>query len=514
MALMFPAMCLLGLLLFPLYGMWLWHEAPAGLFEPEPVYMDRVWPLVGRTLGLSVVVVGASLALGTLLAWAEVRIRYAGHKVWALLSLLPLAVPSYLLAKILREQMAPEGVLGSLLGQEEAFTGFWPAALCLTLTCTPYVHLLVAASLQRCPLGEEEAARSLGASSWRVLWTVLAPRLRPTWGFASVLVGLYVVSDFGAVAVLDCEVLTWRLYQAHSAQEAVLLGSSLIGLVVPLLVLVRLIHGHTEDERALSLRQPERRRSKLGMGTSVGLAHALMIGVGVLIPTCTMLVWVGQGLERGLDFADVLQPAGTSIYIAAVGAALTVGGALLLAVAGARLRGMPAMLADNAVYIASALPGILVAVGLLQLFLNLRLDAPTVDWASLRDAGVFLFAGLIMRFMSQGYAALKPTLLRLDQSQIESARSLGASAFMRFRTVILPHVTPSLLAAYVLLFLSIAKELPITLMLIPPGESTLAYAIFDANNEGIEQNIGLAGLTLLAIAFTLQLGLNRWRRHV
>ena len=510
----FPALCLLGLLFLPIYGMWLWLEAPVGLFEPEPVYMDRIWPLVGRTLALSIVVVVCSLAIGTLLAWAETRMKYRGRRLLAMLSLLPLAVPSYLLAKILREQMAPGGGIGEVLGTEQAFTGFWPAVLCLTVTCTPYVHLLVAAALQRCPVGEEEAARSLGASPWRVLKTVIAPRLRPTWGFSAVLVGLYVVSDFGAVAVLNCEVLTWRLYQAHSAQEAVLLGGSLIAMVLPLLVLVRLLHGGVNDERALSHRESTLREMSGGERIGVGFAHSLMVGVGVLIPTVTMIHWVGQGVTYDLEFVDVLDPATTSVYIAAIGAALTVCAALLLAAAGARLRGALGSLADNAIYVTSALPGILVAIGLLQLVNNLRIDVPTVDWAGLRDAGLFIFTGFVMRFMAQGYAALKPAFLRLDQSQLESARSLGAGPLRRFFTVTLPQIRPSLLAAYVLLFLSIAKELPITLMLIPPGESTLAYTIFDSNNEGIEQDIGLAGLTLLLIAFTLQVGLNRWRKHV
>ena len=509
-----PSLGLLGLLLLPLLGMWLWLEAPSGLFDPEPVHMDRIWPLVGRTLGLSVVVVILSLALGTFLAWAETRVNTRGRRLWAMLCLLPLAVPSYLLAKILREQMAPEGTLGHLFGTEGAFTGFWPATLCLTVTCTPYVHLLVAAALERCPQGEEEAARSLGASQWRVIKTVVAPRLRPTWGFASVLVGLYVVSDFGAVAVLNCEVLTWRLYQAHSAQEAVLLGGSLIGMVLPLLVLVRLLHGGLHDERSLIGRAPTLRPARGQVMLGLAGARLLMVGVGVAIPTLTMLHWVGQGLSNNLEFADVLEPASTSVTIAAAGAGLTLCASVVLAAAGARLRGVWGGLADNAIYLTSALPGILVAIGLLQLVLNLRMELSSVDWSAIRDAGVFLFVGFAMRFMSQGYAALKPAFMRLDQSQLESARSLGAGALKRFWTVTLPQIRPSLLAAYVLLFLSIAKELPITLMLIPPGDSTLAYAIFDANNEGVEQDIGLAGLTLLVVAMTLQVGLNRWRKHV
>jgi iron(III) transport system permease protein len=132
----------------------------------------------------------------------------------------------------------------------------------------------------------------------------------------------------------------------------------------------------------------------------------------------------------------------------------------------------------------------------------------------LETAGVFLLAGYTMRFLSQGYAAIKPSILRLDVTQIEAARSLGATPWRGFKSITLPTIRPSMLAAYALVFLSIAKELPITLMLIPLGHTTLAYRIFDGQQEASLPDVGLAGMTLLAIAFTLQILLNRWRRHV
>ena len=236
--------------------------------------------------------------------------------------------------------MAPAGLLGHALGRDTAFVGFWPAALCLVITCTPYVHLLVAAALRRCPAGEEEAARSLGASAFRVWWLVLAPRLRPTWAFSAVLVGLYVVSDFGAVAVLNCEVLTWRLYQAHSAQEAVLLGGSLIGLVIPLLVLVRLLHGDTEGERSLVQRVSNPKIARGGVLAGTWSLHVLVVGVGVILPVVTMAQWVSQGLQYDQEFMDVIAPAWTSIQIAAFGAGFTLLIALLLASMGSQLKGM------------------------------------------------------------------------------------------------------------------------------------------------------------------------------
>ena len=90
---------LLAMVLLPLYGMWLWYHAPVGLFAPEPVHMNRIWPLVYRTLGLSAVVVSGCLFLGTFFAWAETRLTYFGRGWLAVLVLLPSGCPKLSLGK-------------------------------------------------------------------------------------------------------------------------------------------------------------------------------------------------------------------------------------------------------------------------------------------------------------------------------------------------------------------------------------------------------------------------------
>ena len=153
-----PAVCVAVLVVLPLFGLWLTYLAPPGLIVPPPLSMDRVWPLLGRTLLLAASVSSISLLVGSWLAWVEVRAEFPGRALGSLMSLLPLAVPSYLLATIVREQMAPASSLGALFGFGGQFTGFWPAVLVLSVACTPYVHLLAAATLRRCPSSEAEAA--------------------------------------------------------------------------------------------------------------------------------------------------------------------------------------------------------------------------------------------------------------------------------------------------------------------------------------------------------------------
>ena len=107
-----PAVAVVLLGVLPLVGLWLTYLAPPGLIIPPPLSMDRVWPLLGRTLALAGAVSLVTLCVGSWLAWVEVRCDFRGRRLLSALSLLPLAVPSYLLATITREQMAPASVLG------------------------------------------------------------------------------------------------------------------------------------------------------------------------------------------------------------------------------------------------------------------------------------------------------------------------------------------------------------------------------------------------------------------
>lgn len=505
----------------PILGLFFAYSHPPGLVEPPPLRWTRVLLLVGKTLALAGFVSFFSLILGTFLGILQGRASYPGRRLLSLLSLLPLAVPSYLLAAIVRESMAPQGALGEWLGTEGIFSGFWPAVFVLTLSCTPYVHLLVSSAMSTFAAGEDEAARSLGAPFWRRFTQLLIPRLRPTWAYSLVLIALYVVSDFGAVAVLDCEVLTWELYQARGAQDAIVLGFAMMACVIPLLAVVRFLGGNQAPERGLGQSRGETRIPlRRGMrGLAYG-GHAFLIGFGVVLPVVTLISWVWAGVANHVTFAPLTEPLVATALFTTVGAFVTLVVAFFPAWLVVRYAS-PKMgkFLENGTYFTSALPGILLAFGLLHLILGLRRSVPievggTPVWDGLETVGVFLVLGYVMRFLAEGYAALKPSILALDLRQEESAKSLGASSWRRLTQVTLPLLFPGVAAAFLLLFVSIAKELPVTLMLTPTGVQTLAYRVFDAQQEASFPDVGVAGLILLVLAVSMQGILMRRRRHV
>ncbi len=507
------------MVMLPVAGMLMSATQPPGLVEPPPLTLDRLVPLVVRTLALAASVSVLSLSLGTWLAWVAVKSSYRFSGILAQLGILPLVIPSYLIAAILREELAPQGFWGSLLGVEDAFMGFGASVLVLTLSCTPYVQLLVTAGLKSLPVSEDEAARSLGASSWVRFRRLAAPRLRPTWAFSLALVALYVVSDFGAVAVLDCEVLTWELYKARGARDAYRIALGIVVCIIPLLAAVRLLQGRAEPGKHQGAARAPSAPPKLpGLSrVTAYLAHGFVVGLGVIIPVSTMVRWVLAGLEHDAGFASIEGPLLTTVVYATLGAALVLAASILPAAFTSRTPSRGAWV-EHGAYLTSSVPGVLLAFGMLHLILFLEREAPialgdTSLWSWLEGGSVFLFIGYIMRFLSQGYAATKPAILQVDTRLVDAARSLGAGTLRRLRHVWAPSMAPGLLAAYVLLFVAVAKELPVTLMLIPAGQQTLAYRVFDAQSEASLPDVGLAGLLLVAVVVLIQVALSRWRRY-
>ena len=505
----------------PAIGMIFAYLQPPGLIEPPPIQLSRVWPLVGRTFALATLVSVLSLCLGTMLGYAQARVNYLGRVPLSILSILPLAIPSYLIAAIVRESFAPNNVIGRLLGTTEAFTGFWPSVLVLTIACTPYVQILVAAALTQYIGSEEEAARSLGASPWRRFVSLHVPRLRPTWSFALVLVALYVISDFGAVAILDCRVLTWELYQARGARDAVVLGFAIMGCVIPLLVAIRLLAGREGPRRHLGRARPQlRERWSIPSLTGIYTIHVGVIFLGIALPVGTLIQWVWSGWTHGVTFAPLSAPTFTTFVFTLCGAMITLCCALLPAWVVARKPGRTlGAWMEHGTYLTSAVPGILLAYGMLHLLLGAKRTLPfniqgESVWGWIEGAGIVLMLGYMMRFLAEGYAALKPAVLSLDIRQEESAKMLGAGPMRRWWKVTLPLLAPGFGAAYLLLFLSIAKELPVTLMLTPTGYQTLAYRVFDAQREASLYDVGAAGLVLLLLAFTMQFLIRRGQKVV
>ena len=474
-----------------------------------------VWVLLARSVALAVAVSISSVVCGGWLAWVEHRTQVP--RWWALLTLLPLAMPSYIVAATLRSALSPGGWIGSALGLPQ-MTGFGVAVIVLTVITAPLSQLIIGAALQNTSPAEEEAARTLGASPQRVFRTVTLPRLRPAIGFSGLLALLYTISDFGAVAVLDVPVLTWRLYLAVENQDvarAAILGGATLLATLPLFLATRWMRGSLVHSGVANRRENIRKQLMPNERFLTGVVVLLVIGVGVLIPISTMGGWVVDGVRRGLPFVNPIRAIIDTTGAALAGALLTVLLATLPAwavVSRQRQQRAGGWLEDG-VYLTSALPGVLLALGLMLAALLFSPFFGPNTYRMLLASGALLMIGYATRYVAEVFAPLRVAFQGLDQRQIESARVLGASASRRFKTVVLPSIAPGVAVAFVIGFNAIVKELPVTLLLgSATGLRTLSFRIWDRYNESLWHDAGVAGLLLVVLAFASAVLTVRWRQ--
>lgn len=489
------------LVLTPLAGLlWGLVSPPPDPFGGEPpdlatlLARSRALELLATSALLGVMVSTGATVVGGWLAWAEHRLVYPGRPALAIASLLPLAMPSYIVAACVASGVGPRAA------------GLPLATLVLVVVCAPLVQILVGTALARGSAAEEEAARLLGASPRRVFTAVVLPRMRPALALGAVISLLYAVSDFGAVAVLDCPVLTWRLYDAVRGQqlaEATLLGLALLGVTVPLFVVTRWVRGRGIAAGVANPRLPARLApGPAALGLTYAL-HALVIGLGGLVPVVTLTGWVIEGARRGEPFAALWTPLADTALLSATGAVLICGLALAPAWVAGRERRAIAAPVEHATLLTSALPGVLLALGLVLAALGVARATGNgrALYAALTGSGVLLMAGYAVRFLAEGYAALGPAVLAMDRRQEESARVLGATAARWLARIGLPALAPGIGAAILLLALAILKELPVTLLLGgSTGRSTLAFRVWDRYGEALWHDAGAAGLLLVALS--------------
>jgi len=209
---MLPAAAPLGVLAYGLVS---------GVVTTVPI--GRLLELAANTGALGAAVTSTSLLIGGASAWLVSRTDLPGKKLATVLVLTPFAVPSFVGALALLGATGADGILSTAWawmggGVIRYPSGFWAAWLVLTLISVPLVHLAVAPAVRSINPTLEEAARGLGAGRLKVFWAVTLPQLRSSLTAGALLVGLYTLSDFGAVSLLRYDTFTRAIYLEYAGR--------------------------------------------------------------------------------------------------------------------------------------------------------------------------------------------------------------------------------------------------------------------------------------------------------
>ncbi len=463
--------------------------------------------IIGRSLLLVVAVSISACLIAVPAAWLTVRSDLKARRLWTVLLTVPLVIPSYVGAFALIGALGQQGILQRWLqplGVERlpSIYGFWGAWLALTLFAYPYVFLSTRAGLRGIDPALEEASYTLGRSRLETFWWITLRQALPSISAGALLVALYTLSDFGAVAMMQYNVFTRVIYLRLSLDLdlAALLSVVLVLLTALLLGVVTLIErgrGRTFSRRAHYRPRPVR----LGRWQPLALAFcALVVTLALVMPVAVMTYWLVNGLQQGETLRDVSAPLQRSLRASALAALVC--GVVALPFVWLQVRApspLTHLLARSA-YLGYALPG--VVVGLAFVFLGARylgdLNA-LFGLDSYRSLGLLVLAYSV-RFLSQALGPARASLLQVNPHLEEVAQTLGRGYLTVLRTVTLPLMRSGLVAGVALVFLTTMKELPITLLLAPTGYATLATRIWSASNEAFYARAAAPALILVLIS--------------
>lgn len=481
--------------------------------------LEYVLPEAARNTGLLLLgVCSISLLLGVSCAWIVTAYTFPGRRVLAWALLLPLAMPSYIIAFAYSDLLHPIGpiqtALRAMLGYESPRQWRLPdirslsgAAVLLGLVLYPYVYLSARAAFLTQSRHLMEAARMLGHGSWGVFGRIVLPLARPALVVGLSLVLLETLNDIGASEFLGVHTLTVSIYTTWVTRSD-LAGASQIALSMLLLVLlcIGLEQSGRSRLRFASVRGQHRMQPLRLRGTAAWAALLLVslpVALGFVAPAAYL---VQQALQR-MAHAGLVSQALLASLRNTFGLAVAVTLCALLAgllVAWASRQGMRSTQAPRwPVRLASlgyAIPGTVLAIGLLPPALKLDglvADSLGLPGLPLMTAGVWLLLGSTLRFVAIAANSVQAGLLRQPSTLEQAARLLGEGPSGVLRRVHLPLLRPALASSAMLVFVDAMKELPATLLLRPPNFETLSTLLYAEAARGTYEDGAIAALAIV-----------------
>jgi iron(III) transport system permease protein len=486
----FVGLGIAGLLTFPLA--YVFYSALTGdLSQAGNLWNTRLPELLTNTLSLALGVSLTTLTLGVSTAWVITRYRFWGRGFWDWGFVLPLAIPSFVLAYVYTYLLDTAGPVEQTLQwlthtevripSPYSFTG---ALVVMTLNTFPYVYLLARAAFQNFNLSFEEAAHATGATRWETFFRVSLPLIRPALVASMFLVVLYVVSDFGAVSLLRFQTFTYAIYQQITGrfdyQSAALLSLLLVSFALVFVFAERWFRKQSRFYQTSGrVRTATPKPCSLAQALAINLLFLLIFVSAFGLPVFLLAQWTFSAWMQGDVGTSFGTYIGNSVFLSAAAATAALILGTPLAYLASRFPSKLHMSCLQGAYIGYVLPGPVAALALLMLFSTMI--------PILYGTVLVLIVAYLIHYLPAGLQAMESALQQVNPNLEEAARNLGAKGIRTFTKITLPLVRKGFSAAWLLMFLLCMKELPATLLLRPVGFDTLAVRIWLEASEELYQ---------------------------
>jgi iron(III) transport system permease protein len=488
------------------------------------VLPEYIW----NTLQLVLLVAIGVVLFGVTTAWLVSAYRFPGQRAleWALV--LPLAMPAYVMAYAYTDWLQAAGPVQSLFRE---LTGlkvreYWfpeirslpGAAAMLTFALYPYVYLLARTAFLEQSRTTMEAARLAGYGDWGRFLRVALPLARTGIVAGAALALMEALADFGTVSYFAVNTFTAGIYRAWlSLGDPVAAAQLATCLLVFVLLMLSLERGHRGGARYAAKRIPMPPHPLKGAAAAAAsIVCAVPVTFGVVMPA-VLLVKLAVADSEAQFGARLYGLVLNTFTLAGVAALVAVAVALLLAYAGRTVKHPLVHIANRFAVLGYALPGAVIAVGIL-LPLG-KLDNILAAWVQeqlgvktgllLTGSMVALIYAYVVRFLAVAFQTAEAGLTRVTLSMDDAARSLGYSPAHTLWRVHVPIISGSLATAALLVFVDVMKELPATFAMRPFNFDTLAVEAYNLAKDERIAEAAVPSLVMVAIALVPLVFLSR-----
>jgi iron(III) transport system permease protein len=493
----------------------------------------RNYVALWNSLWVSVAATLLATVIGTLAAFVVQRTDVPFKALLRFLLILPFAIPPLFAAMGWVQLAGPVGFLTkayqSLMGVATVPWSIYGAGgiiFVLGITKYPFVFITVAGALQRMDASLEEAARTSGAGTARIMRDITLPLVRPAILGGALLAFVSSIDNFGIPAVLGLrvqfQVLTTRIYEALTIPDLPLATAMSMLLVLLAAVAIWLL-GKFEGRRGehAIIGGKSIRPHIIGLGPArpwVTLALFTVVIVIVVLPLFALVatsvqpyygapltmenmtarnydaVLSSSAAQRGIRNSMLLAPAAATVLVIVTA---------LLSYLNVKARMRGAKLLDAIGMVPFALPGSVIGVGMILAWSN-----PPVGPTLYGTIWILLIAYL-MRYMAYGLRACRASLMQIHDSLEEAAATSGANRLRTLRDITLPLMRPGMIAAWVLIFMSAFNELTVSVLIWSARNETIGVWIFVMQDSGFPGRASALAVVILPIILVMFL-ITQW----
>ena len=481
----------------------------------------------------TLIVVGSVVCaaiVGVSLAWCVGLHDFPGRRVFEVVLLLPLSIPSYIAAYTYDGMLGYTGIVQATLRNHLKFDineyGFAAprmayAIFIFAITLYPYIYIFARTYLGNHGSSMLESATLLGGGRSRNFFRVILPLLRPSLIAGGTLVCLEVLNDYGVTSHFGIHTFTTAIFAAWfgmgETNSAVRLALMLLAVVLALMLVSKALQKVGRYHLASGKEKGCRPRKLESFGVVCAFSLCLAATtVCFLLPVAQMLLWARATWDAS-TLESLTPDFWKTLFAAGAATAIVIALSVASGVAFSAYPGRYSRLAAQAASIGYAIPAAVLAIGAVMLFAGI--DGMFVRFAPgwlgmpLGMSICLLLYAYVVRFFSIGYQAIEGGYLKMGRLRSEASRTLGRGPTMTFLLVELPMLRSALVSGAILVFVDIIKELPLTLILRPFNFNTLGTRAYEfANNEVIPET-SLPALAIVLISALFIVFMQLWNKR-